>query len=639
MSVHYQAPAALARSELIDTPLIDAVKSKDSIALERLITMWGFTHAWHRCASGMDMSSWLETAAALPSTILNLVQPQITFALQQLNTSYAIQAREVFNPSLNTTLLNLIRLNSISIEPFMKRQRTFIISELDDLQSAPKDSDTNVTSLLREADQYSQLFGASLFDSMDVEIHGDVYARYLLNNEEKWKGLNIPAIHLGDIETENMLLTVLEEPSVDVFNPGVLRFIGTGSLSTENIIKKDQDILLYISKLSSNFTSRVVIDNFIDFRKLIFTEQWNSSSQLSLFAYQTTMQQNYPIEFAAHVVAHMVATGNFTGIEGYSDYIEDDKYIGLLTNYFKCSESWHKIANSLSNNKVIPFVKGAIQRLFEEGKLERLATIQYVKKDYPLLSAHITGIDLMEPVITRQEFLNNRLNLNEIELIDEETLLDLLRTEALPDTHEKLYSLSESLLAADMLLGSFKSISSNNQIILRHIQSTGRKIHLNPDDNGFAAWYRSVSGEELAQGKYIRFIWELLDDEQQQEILVQLHDVLLEIQVSQSTRIKLIHDFGDVINFTEPEKGTSRRGIGALFTLAEKDVLLREWLDRQNYSLSHWPSAENSSVAKYIIAHQNLFSGICKSSKFIAKRIKEAEVEQLLENIEQVLED
>lgn len=639
MSVHYQAPATLARSELIDTPLTDAIKARDPVALERLVTMWGFTHAWHRCASGMDMSAWLETAAVLPQAILNLVQPQINFALQQLNANYAIQAREVFSPSLNSTLLNLIRLGSINIEPFMERQRVFIISALNNLQLAPADTDVNVTELLSEADQYSQMFGASLLNPMDVEMHGDVYAHYLLNNDERWKGLNIPALQLDDDETEKMLRNVLEELREDVFNPGVLRFIGAASLAVQNIIKNDVGTLLNISKLTSNFTSGVVIDNFIDFRKLIFAKEWNSSSQLSLFAYQTTIQQNYPVEFAAHIVAHMVATGIFTGISTYSNYINDDEYTELLVNYFKCSKDWHAIAKSLSNDDVVPFVKGAIQRLFEEDKLERLNVIQYVKSDYPLLSAHVIGVDLMAPVISRQEHLINRLSLKEIELISGETLRTLLSTETLQGVREKLYSLSESLLAVGMLSGSFKLISSNNQIILCHMHSLGRKIHLSPDVNGFAEWYRYVSGEELTQGKYIRIIWDLLDEEQQHEILVQLHDVLLEVQVSQSNRVKLIHDFGDVINFTEPEKGGSRRGIGALFTLAEKDGLLREWLDKQNYALSNWPATESRSVSQYIIEHQDIFPSICKSSKFIEKRIKEAEVEKLSEGVEQAPRD
>lgn len=62
-------------------------------------------------------------------------------------------------------------------------------------------------------------------------------------------------------------------------------------------------------------------------------------------------------------------------------------------------------------------------------------------------------------------------------------------------------------------------------------------------------------------------------------------------------------------------------------------------LDRQNYKFSNWPVAESDSVTKCIINHQKLFPSICNSSKFIENRIKEAGVEQLPEDAEQVLED
>lgn len=631
MSVHYQAPAALARSELIDTPLTSAVIAKDPVALERLINMWGFTHAWHRCASAMDMSIWLETVAELPPSIYNLIQPQIDHALQQLNTSYAIQAREDFNFSLNNALLKLIQNHIISIESFMTRQRAFIISELNALTPFDVDSNEMISTLFAEADQYSILFGASLFDSIDTFIPGNIYVHYLLNNEKRWKGLNIPALKLDEVETETMLVTVLEAPGEDIFNSGVLKFVGVDSLAYENIIKGEKPVYQNISKLISDFANGTVIDNFVDFRKLALTKDWNTSNQLSLLTYQTTMQQNYPIEFAAHSVAHMVAIGIFTEITAYNNYIGNDEFTDLLVKYFIYGKDWHNISKSLSNNEAIPIVKAAIQRLFQENKIERLDVALYVRKDYPLLSMHIKDVNLMEPVISREKWLKESLNLKEIELISEDTLKDLLRTEALLDTHEHLYALSQSLLAVDMLTTSFRTITSNNQIILTHMKNLGRKIHLSPDVNSFAEWYRSASGEELTQTKRIRFIWDLLDEEQQQEILVQLHDILLEVQVSQSNRVKLIHDFGDVINFTEPEKGGSRRGIGALFNLAEKDRDLRAWLDRQNYVFSNWPLAESRSVTNIIMDHKDLFPGICSSSKFIENRIKETELVKIIE--------
>ncbi|HAT3626869.1 TPA: hypothetical protein I8553_004045, partial [Morganella morganii] len=153
-------------------------------------------------------------------------------------------------------------------------------------------------------------------------------------------------------------------------------------------------------------------------------------------------------------------------------------------------------------------------------------------------------------------------------------------------------------------------------------------IFISPDINSFAEWYRSTLPSELSQKNYIRFIWELLDAAQQQEILTQFHDVLLEVQVSRPNRIQLIYDFGDVINFIEPGHGTSRRGIGALFALAENDATLRIWLDQQNYSFSNWPSTELQTTTKYIIEHHELFPRICKSSKYIENRMQELKTKQ-----------
>ncbi|MGU3525149.1 P-loop NTPase fold protein [Enterobacteriaceae bacterium C23F] len=640
MSVHYQAPADLARSELIDTPLIEAVKTIDSSALEKLITMWGFSHAWRRCAFGIDMTGWMETVSSLPQTMLHLVQPQIEFALQQLNTNYALQGKEEFRPAFNKSLIKLIQVRSIKIEPFMERQHRYLISELDELQSTPdKIGDENAIKIFDEANQYSQIFNKSLLESMNSQISGDIYASYLLNNEERWINLQIENIFLNDNEIKTMLQIALEKSNEDIFNPGILKFIGVGSQSNADIIKNPQDGLVNLSKISNAFMSGNVIETFIDFRKLIFTTSWNSSNQLNLFAYQTAMQQTYPVEFAAHIIAHMVATNSYNGISTYESHINKNEYIELLFNYFECSISWDKIVSSLLNDDVVPYTKEAIKQLYKKEKINRLSTIQYIKKDYALLKKHIEGVDLMAPVISREEYLIANLNLKEIEALDTDTLIDLFNTKKMVKTHEKLLSLSLSLLANENIVNAFKSISKNNQLIFKQMLRLGRKIDANIDINSFSEWYRSSSPVELTQGENIRFIWSLLATDLQQDILTQLHDILLEVQVSPSNRVKLIHDFGDELNFNEPGKGSSRRGISALFNLAEKDIPLRKWLDRQNYSFSNWPSTESEAVIQYIIDHRDIFPTICSSSRLIGNRIKELESHKTSEDFEEATED
>ncbi|WP_337153153.1 hypothetical protein [Morganella morganii] len=628
MSVHYQAAAELARSELIDTPLVEAVKAKDADALERLVTMWGFAHAWNRCAARMDMTAWLETVANLPQPILSLVKQKIEYSIQDLNSNYAVNNKEDFNLSFNISLIRLINENSIGIEDFMKNQRNFIILALDELESVSDNSNREITNLLTEANQYSLIFGSSLFNDMEYAIPGSIYIHYLIENEEKWNGLKIKDMTFSDESIEDIIISALNEHNIDIFNHNIIRLIGSGSKSVYDIINRNEGIPDKIIELANKFSNNLAISDINDFRKLIFTKEWGTINQLNLYNNQTIIKQNHPTEFAAHIIAHMIGINNFSGIESYIENINNTEYEKLLTNYLSFKKSWHGITDALKNENVIPFIKNSISQLFNNGKITRLNPIYYLKNEYLILKENIKDINLMDPIISREHHLINALTIKDLELINEEVIYDLLKTKALSDTHKALHSLSKSLLDASVITDSFKLTSTNIKIILEHMKDQGEKIFISPDINSFAEWYRSTLPSELSQKNYIRFIWELLDAAQQQEILTQFHDVLLEVQVSRPNRIQLIYDFGDVINFIEPGHGTSRRGIGALFALAENDATLRIWLDQQNYSFSNWPSTELQTTTKYIIEHHELFPRICKSSKYIENRMQELKTKQ-----------
>lgn len=77
MSVHYQTEIALARSELIDTPLINAITTRNKDKLQQLISLWGFQTAWQRCTDRFAISDWLVIAADLPEEILKYVTPEL----------------------------------------------------------------------------------------------------------------------------------------------------------------------------------------------------------------------------------------------------------------------------------------------------------------------------------------------------------------------------------------------------------------------------------------------------------------------------------------------------------------------------------------------------------------------------------
>lgn len=101
----------------------------------------------------------------------------------------------------------------------------------------------------------------------------------------------------------------------------------------------------------------------------------------------------------------------------------------------------------------------------------------------------------------------------------------------------------------------------------------------------------------------------------------------MEVDTSKEKRVKVIHDFQDVIQFTEPEGKTSRRAIAALFSIAVGDEVLRSWLDAQQYTFSAWPKGEAETVSQVINENQEDFSNIISRSSFIRNRLPVPEAE------------
>ncbi|MCU2999102.1 hypothetical protein N8S54_24085, partial [Enterobacter hormaechei subsp. xiangfangensis] len=72
----------------------------------------------------------------------------------------------------------------ISLEPFVERQISFIVSKLDEIQDSEKLEAESTKTLLQEADSYSVLAGESLLNKMENFVDGVFYVEYLVNNEE-----------------------------------------------------------------------------------------------------------------------------------------------------------------------------------------------------------------------------------------------------------------------------------------------------------------------------------------------------------------------------------------------------------------------------------------------------------------------
>lgn len=624
MSIHFQADSELARTELFDTPLTDAVKNHDAEPLEKLSGLYGFSHAWQRCAGRFTMQDWMETVIKLPDDALSKIREEITGAVARLNTSYALSERENFRESFSKSLTLLKEKGYVSTEDFMIRQKNHVITELNNLQKKPENDDVYIKNLLQEADFYSALFEENLLEEIENDLNGYLYSRFLLDEKDNLPNLSISTLILSEAEQENMLRHLLESESHDIFHPDVIRFFRLSTKAVESLIQNEGDnfpenITDKLTSLRSSTPSEYIND----LRYLIFNPEWYEPSTTTPLKKLTVISEDYPEEYAAHMVAHLVATKSYSEIPEYGEgYENDETYIKHLSFYFRYMKNFSMVMDSLKDSGSSPYVKKSLQAIFKENQLNYISTVDYLSTYYPIVKSEIEDVDYMRPVIDRDDALIARITEKNLGGISTEFLEDLFSDKRLIKLKEKLHTLSQDIFSSqDQLYSAFKNPESRRSIILSRMASAGNYVHMATGISLFANWYRGMDGAQLKHTNSVRLIWSFLEESQRAEILKELHDILMEVDTSKEKRVKVIHDFQDVIQFTEPEGKTSRRAIAALFSIAVGDEVLRSWLDAQQYTFSAWPKGEAETVSQVINENQEDFSNIISRSSFIRNRL------------------
>jgi len=636
MSIHFQTDSELARTELFDTPLTDAVKNHDAETLGKLSGLYGFSHAWQRCAGRFTMQDWMETVTKLPDDALGKIREEIRGAVARLNTSYALSERENFSETFSQSLTLLKEKGYVGTEDFMIRQKNFVITELNSLQKKPENDDVYIKNLLKEADLYSAIFKENLFKLIKNRLSGYLYSRFLLDEKDNLPHLRISTLPLSEAEQENMLRHLLETESHDLFNSDVIRFFGLSTKAVRNIINGKDNFPENITGKLTVLRSSTPSEDIKDLRYLIFTPEWYEASTTTPLKKLTVISEDYPEEYAAHMVAHLVATKNYSEIPVYGERYEDDEnYIKYLSFYFRYMKNFSMVMDSLKDPISSSCVSKSLKVIFKKNHLNYISTIDYITIYYPVVKSEIEDVDYMRPVIERDDRMIGKITEEHIGSISTEFLDDLFSDKRLLNLKEKLHALSQDIFSGqEQLYSAFKSTENRRSIILSRMASAGNYVHMTTGISLFANWYRSLDGVQLKSSNSVRLIWSFLEENQRAEILKELHDILMEVDTSKEKRVKVIHDFQDVIQFTEPEGNTSRRAIAALFSIAPGDEVLRSWLDAQQYTFSDWPVAEAETVSQVVNENQEKFPGIISRSRFIKNRLPVPEVEPDATNTE-----
>ncbi|ELY2671604.1 hypothetical protein SMC00_003180 [Cronobacter sakazakii] len=624
MSIHFQADSELARTELFDNPLTDAVKNHDAETFEKLSGLYGFSHAWQRCAGRFTMYDWMETVIKLSDETLTKIREEVTGAVARLDASYALSGREDFRESFSHCLLILKEKGYLGTEHFMVRQKNYVVAELNKLQVTPENGEVYAKELLKEADIYSAIFKENLLSLLENDVSGEFYSMFLLDEVEHLTNLCISSLLLTEAEQEKMLRHILQTESHNIFNPNIIRFFGLSSKPVENIVENEKENLPenIVNKLGllRNSTSNEYID---DLRYVIFNPEWYDNRITPSLKQQSVISENHPEEYAAHMAAHLIAIKNYSEIPVYCEgYENDENYTKYLSFYFRYMQDFGVVLDVLKDSQSSVYVKEAIRNLFIENHLKYINTVEYVKTYYPLLKSELSDVNYMSPIIVREPGLLRGINEKNIEKISQEFLEDIFSDNHFEKFKQKIFIISQDIFSTkEQLYSAFKSIEKNRCLVLRMMASAGNYVHMTTGISLFANWYRTLEGAQLKSNNNVMFIWSCLVEEQRSEILKELHDVLMEVDTLKEKRIKVIHDFHHVISFTEPEGKASRRAIAALFSESSDDEILRAWLNAQHFKFSAWPKAEADTVSQVINDNQEDFSGVISRSSFIKKRL------------------
>ncbi|MNG87987.1 KAP family P-loop domain protein [compost metagenome] len=624
MSVHYQSDIALARSELIDKPLIDAIATHDNDKLHKLILLWGFQTAWQRCTDQFSIPDWFIVASKLPEQMLKAVIPELQQGLLIMDTQYAINSREKYSGELSESIKKLLKCGVISQSNFMERQRKFIISDLDEAQESEHHDSDKILELLHDANIYSQIFNSNIIDEMNFHVHGDFYVKYLMNNTTTFEFLHIKEVILTDEGIEQMLRCHLEESEQsDIFMPDIIRHVRLFTRAVARIIDNTTSSLpTSVLESLQKFKQRTTLTDCVSFRKIILNAEWHTTNLLSYYSSQSRIMSDYPVEFAAQKVAHMVAINSYTEISLYTEYEENDEFATLLSNYLIYFKSFETVMCSIEHDEALPIVIKAIKIIFRKNKIRAMNPIDFGKLHYGILKTHAPELDTLKTVIDRQPWFIQNVKTKEFLGLSTTFIKDILESSKLEKLSNKFIELAKEIFSSsDTLHAAFIKIERNTHIILDHM--TAHKISVTlPDLRVFSNWYRNSPLDKVGTAVNAHLLWSLLEDEQRIEILKDLTDIIYERDTVIERRVALIHDFSENLSFTESEGTKERRAIAALFTASNGDDKLKGWLDKQVFHFNKWSTEDSDTVARYIIEHQDDFPTICEKSVFIKNRVR-----------------
>lgn len=629
ISVHYQSEVNIARSELIDAPLLAAVNDKKPEEVEELSTIWGFISAWERCFTRFDLISWIIVLSRLGRTCIDSLSTEIKATVNACNLQIYQDAQLTPDKPLAEAIYSLYKSGVFGKEEFMNRRYQQIINKMDLMHEHDTFDKENVNDILFEVNAYSDIYSVNiLIDEVNYYVSGKLYVEFLVNHMDDFPYLKIEEIKLAPDEIKSAVQHVIFNPGfINLLHPMLTKHISVGfSLKDSDAIVSDN-----INNIMLEFKQGSVISNFDAFELLILHPSWQTEDLSSAYGIQTDFIKNNTEQYCAHLIAHMIAANIFNGISLIPDISDTDKFNDTMFSYMCWQHSFSRIVDALKEDRLHSYILPALTRVIEQNRISLIDVQRFITKDYTLLSSLMKNVYLLSPLKSKLTALERHLNTIKIESLSPMFLSDINGEVDFTSVNNQLMLKALDVLHSEATLTEYLSkVHPNTDFIFGNYHCESEKdVFSGIDVKSFSGWFRNVDKKSLSMHSRLRTVFCALPSKVQREIVRSLCDILYDRSVDVARRIALIHCFGDEVNYVEAERNEPRRTIAALYPESVSDITLSTWLDRQELSFSKWPNEDVITALDIILEHQELFPRTCITSRYVANRIKELSSEEV----------
>lgn len=620
ISIHYQSEITLARSELIDEPLLVAVFEKDALKIDSLSSLWGFGSAWRRCFDKFDIYNWCAVLSKLHDNSISLMSTEIKTTTSYLNNNYPKDEALEINTDFYEAAMSLYERNIFGSEPFYKKRYnqlkgSFITHNIDDYPDI-----SGIKNILHELNGYSNVLQEKPF--LHIEINGRLYIEILVPLIEDSPFLDIPSIELSPKNLTAALSFICQHvQSVDIFDYNVMKHYGAGNNSITEVIKANKKkISAELDNVYNDFVGSADIADMKYFRVLTFHPTWVDSDMSVYYRNKLASLDGNEEEFNASLIANMISCGDFKGVDVLIKEYDEDIFNNSLYNYLCWQSDLAQIVDALSED-IKDIITPAVARLIDQQSIGALDYNAFIQNHYNVLENIAPSSELLS-------LLDEDALIDTIDKIDIDTIsINYLRALYSDGNYEKtcrhIFSLTEEI-TRDINIFIQKS-KPNTSLILEQAASEKYNHKFSIDIDVFCDFFKNIQLTQLNKAGKLLLLYRVLSEDDKLLVKAKLSDLLYERGVEVERRIAMIHSFGSELTYNEPSHGESRRPIASMFEKCDGDSQLADWLDAQDLHFSKWPSEDEHTAITYILKNQSRFPTICERSVYIRNRIKEIE--------------